>query len=773
MLYWADQLIADLEVDEVVINDSKTYSGSAHVGSLRGPVIHDILYRAALSAGKPARLFYGSDDYDALDAVPPSLSRERYEPYLGMPLCEIPAPDGSDRSYASYFYDEFMAVQHKLGIFPTPYRMSELYRSGQMNEAIRVILDHAAEVRKIYLEVSNSDRAEDWYPFNPICEHCGRIAMTQVYDWDGEKVHYRCAPDAMSYAQGCGHEGAVSPFDGNGKLPWKLEWAARWQVLGVNVEGAGMDHSIEGGAREVSEAVARRVFKTSPPTNIPYEFLLLEGGKMSSSKGIGFSAKAVAEALPPELLRYLLVRTRPRTAINFNLDQNSVPRLFDEFDTAADHYFMETNEPDQEWQKRLFELSQITYGEALRPLYRPRFMHVVTVCQIPGINVLKHFEQHKGAPLQPEEVSEVQSRIDYARLWLDQFAPENAVFVVQDRLPAEARGLSDVQRRFLDRFLDWFRSEEAPGGEAIHKAIYDLAMALELKPGQAFQVIYRTILGRTSGPRAGDLLAALDREFVLRRLQQAQNIQFLSTATFQVIEKRHDAHYGQTLHIAPEVMAQFPGLRIGVALIEAVQVGNSDDVQQTLMTKISDEIMTRYQGVNIGSLERIQAYRAIYRAFGVDPSKRNPSAEGLLRRVVRGRGLPEINNVVDAYNLASVETQIPMAAYDADHLSLPLNLRFAAGGEQIEPIGGGDPQKIESGELIYADQERVICWDFNHRDAEFSKIGAGTRRVLLLVDGCEVTPVEDVQDALDLAVSRIIRFAGGTLISSALIYQQA
>ena len=173
VLYWADQLVADLDVDEIILNDSKTYSGNAHVGSLRGPVIHDVIYRAALAASHSAKFLYGSDDYDAFDAVPPSLSRELYEPYLGKPLCVVPSPDGSDRSYAQYFYDEFMAVQHLLGIHPTAYRMSDLYRSGQMNDVIRTVLENAAEVRAIYLEVSNSERADDWHPFNPICENCG------------------------------------------------------------------------------------------------------------------------------------------------------------------------------------------------------------------------------------------------------------------------------------------------------------------------------------------------------------------------------------------------------------------------------------------------------------------------------------------------------------------------------------------------------------------------------------------------------------------------
>jgi lysyl-tRNA synthetase class 1 len=770
--YWADQLVADLQVEQVVINDSKTYSGSAHVGSLRGPVIHDVIYRAALDAGKSAQFLYGSDDYDALDAVPPSLSAELYQPYLGKPLCAIPAPDGSSRSYAEYFYDEFMAVQNALGIFPTPYRMSDLYRSGRMNGVIRTLLEHAETIRQIYLEVSNSEREADWYPFNPICENCGRIAMTRVYRFDGEQVYYRCDPDAMDYAKGCGYEGAVSPFDGNGKLPWKLEWAARWQVLGVNVEGAGMDHSIEGGSREVAEAVARRVFQAEPPANIPYEFLLLEGGKMSSSKGIGFAAREVAEALPAELLRYLLVRTRPRTAINFNLDKDAVPRLFDEFDTAAANYFQETNEPDEAWQKRIYELAQINYREPIQRLYRPRFTHLVTVAQIPGLNALKHFEEHKGAPLLPQEVTEIHKRMDYARIWLERFAPDSAIVVIRDTVPQEARNLTADQRAFLAAFLDWYRAQSAPSGEQIHKAIYDIATSGGLKPGQAFQVIYRAFLGRTSGPRAGELLAALEPDLVLKRLQQVENVQFLASAPYQIRERRADARYGDVLHIHADVMAQFPDLRIGVARIEGAVAGEKHDDLEALKAKTAEELARQYQGINLGSLERIKAYREIYRAFGVDPGKRSSSAEALLRAVTRGRALPTINTVVDAYNLTSAETMIPMAAYDAGLITFPVELRFAQAGDGIVPIGATETQPVEAGELVYADQQGVICWDFNYRDADRTKITPATRDVLLFVDGCSATTVAEVQDALDLAISRIIRYAGGRLAFAALIFQE-
>ena len=342
--------------------------------------------------------------------------------------------------------------------------------------------------------------------------------MTRVHRFDGQRVHYRCEPGAMRYASGCGHEGAVAPWDGAGKLPWKLEWAARWQVLGVNFEGAGSDHSIAGGSRDVADAISRRVFGAEPPANLPYEFLLLEGGKMSSSKGIGLSAREASEALPAQQLRWLQVRTRPRTAINFNLGDNAIPRLFDDFDVAAERYRAGSAE---DWQRRQFELAQVRRDPEAMSGYRPRFSHVVTISQMPGVDAESYFSQHKGAPLLPAERDELQERIAYARIWLDRFAPAKARFEVQARLPAEVGSLDAAQRRFLASFARWFAQAQLADGESIHAAIMDLARREGGGAGFAFRALYRIFLGRSSGPRAGEFLAALEPSFVRSRLNEA------------------------------------------------------------------------------------------------------------------------------------------------------------------------------------------------------------------------------------------------------------
>jgi lysyl-tRNA synthetase, class I len=207
-----------------------------------------------------------------------------------------------------------------------------------MNEHIDLFLKNAHLVRESYLQVSKAQRADNWYPFQVICEKCQKIATTVTTDYNGTEVFYTCQPNATDWVKGCGHSGWISPFDGNGKLPWKVEWVAKWQVVGVTIEMAGKDHSQKGGSRDVANSISRKVLNKQPPMHSAYEFILINGTKMSSSKGVGASAKEVADLLPPELLRFLMLRTQPRTAINFSPNYETTTRLFRDYDNLIDKY---------------------------------------------------------------------------------------------------------------------------------------------------------------------------------------------------------------------------------------------------------------------------------------------------------------------------------------------------------------------------------------------------------------------------------------------------
>lgn len=765
--YWADKKIAESSANIIVINDSKTLSGAAHVGSLRGPIVHDVLYRAAVRAHRAVRYLFGSDDYDPFDAVPPSVPTE-FSKYLGMPLCNVPSPDGSDRSYSRFFEDEFFGVISELGITPEYYYMSDIYRSGDVNDTIQTLLDNAETVREQYYIASNAELPSNWYPFHVICENCGKIATTRVYDWDGQKVHYVCETDRVDYTNGCKHSGVISPYDGSGKLPWKMEWIAQWELFGVNLEGAGMDHNVAGGSRDVAEAVYRAVYEKNPPLNEPYEFLLIGKRKMSSSKGIGYSAREVANILPPELIRFLITRTRPRSTINFQIEDAAIPRLYDQYDATRNDY---VSGKLDDVEKISFEQSQVDFPVSIEPMYFPRFTHVATVVQIPDVDVERHFATHKGSQLTVQETEELKKRIYYSKVWLDSVAPEDAVVRVKSSIPEIARKLSQIQMAFLSNLKTLFEQDKELSGEVIHRAIYDLIASDSIDKFQAFEAIYKAFTGTNKGPRAGELLSTLNNQFIVQRIQEVEMSQYVGTAKIHVVERRRDAAYRDIFRLNHAVLDKYPDLRIGVALIRGVTVSKASAELEQLKDDISSSLKEKYADTNLGELPRIKAYRDIYRGFGVDPKSRNPSAEALLRRITRGQGIYNINNVVDAYNITSAEAMIPMAAYDYDNVTTPVDLRFATDGEKHLAIGNKEVTILEAGELVYSDQEKVMCQDFNYRDSQYTMITPSTKNVLLFVDGCGVIPHEEVQTIVERTIARIIKFAGGEIDFQAYIYQ--
>ncbi|HET7636414.1 MAG TPA: lysine--tRNA ligase [Candidatus Limnocylindria bacterium] len=526
-MFWADEVAAAAQGDQVV-NDSKTPSGTIHVGALRGVVIHDVLTRALRDKGLPARFLYGIDDLDPMDSASLA-SREGVAEHMGRPLADVPAPRGSQHpSWARHFAASFLETFERLGIHPEFYWASEQYRAGLFDGFIREALDSAAEVRRIYREVSKVRHGDDWHPVQVICERCGRIGTTLVDDWDGETVHYRCLPDFVSWATGCGHSGRVSPFGGRAKLPWNLHWVAKWRLFGVTVEAAGKDLSTRGGSRDRSDALARQVFRVEPPRNVPYEFLTIGGRKMKSSAGTGAAAHAMVELLPPELIRFLMLRYRPQAAIEFDPSGETVPRLFDEYDswvTEAVAGPSEGADPEESaHRRRVVELSQLP-GHELPTYFLPPFVQVATYSQMPGATpqvVAEQIGRHRGAPLSGAELHELEARLSTAERWLPEWAPERIRFrVALDDLPEETAALTEQQRSYLEKLADTLEAVESWDGEALQTVIFDGARGAELSANRAFNAIYTAFLGRGSGPRAGWLLASLDREFVVDRLRVA------------------------------------------------------------------------------------------------------------------------------------------------------------------------------------------------------------------------------------------------------------
>jgi lysyl-tRNA synthetase class 1 len=339
-------------------------------------------------------------------------------------------------------------------------------------------------------------------------------------------VRYACRADLVTWATGCGNEGETSPFGGRAKLPYNVDWAAKWDLFGVTIEPAGKDLSTAGGSRDRSDAIAREVFGNEPPRNVPYEFLNIGGRKMSTSKGLGASATQIADVIPPEQLRLLFLRPKPNTAIEFDPDgTDAIPRLFDESDrlaAATDGREVRGELPPDH--ARLFAAIQVEPDAdvaAEAAAYRPAFSHLALLEQIPGVDVDERVIAEKGAPLTARETALLAERRAAARAWLATYAPDAARIAVRDELPSEAAALTEAQAAYLRAVADAAESAIPTSGEAWQSVIFDTAKQLGLPAGDAFRAVYLAFLGRTNGPRAGWLLASLEAGFVLGRLRDA------------------------------------------------------------------------------------------------------------------------------------------------------------------------------------------------------------------------------------------------------------
>jgi len=230
--------------------------------------------------------------------------------------------------------------------------------------------------------------------------------------------------------------------------------------------------------------------------------------------------------ISPEQLRLLFLRPRPNTAIEFDpAGTDAIPRLFDESDRlAAATAGREVRGELPPHHDRVFTYSLVEPDAdvaAEAAAYRPAFSHLALLEQIPGIDVIERVTAEKGSPLTDREAGTLDQRRAAARAWLEAYAPDSARLAVhRDRLPDRIAEADDAQRAYLGALASAL-ADVTWDGESVQATIFATAAEHGLPAGRAFAALYLAFLGRPSGPRAGWLLAALDRSFVLDRLREA------------------------------------------------------------------------------------------------------------------------------------------------------------------------------------------------------------------------------------------------------------
>ncbi len=525
-MFWADRIAdeiikrygGDIKAGkQLIIRDEKTLSGRVHVGSMRGVAIHGAVSEALTKRGVEHTYYYELNDFDPMDGFPVYLPEE-FKQYLGKPLYTIPSPDGEAKNFAEYFGNDFVSAITHAGFAPQYYHATELYLAGKMDEVIYDALKKADTIRAIYKEVSGSVKKEGWLPINVICPQCGKLSTTVATDFDTETVQVNCYKTTVDWTEGCGFEGRVSPFGGKAKLPWKVEWAAKWKVRGVMIEGGGKDHATRGGSRDVANHISREVFNYEPPFDIPYEFILFGGQKMSSSKGRGSSAREVADLLPSKIFRLLLLGKDINQQSNFDPEGDTISTLYDQYDKLAENYWAGAGDD----YSRLFEMIHPPEGTPAW-MFLLRFSQVAFLVQMPHLIMLEEAKKIKTGPLTKDEEIEIAERAQYALRWLQSYAPEKFVFKLQETLPDAADTLSAAQKEALGALGKDLEIDYPTSGEVMHGIIRAIPArpGMSVAPKDFFAAIYTVFLAKESGPQAGWFLAALPKDFVVKRLKEA------------------------------------------------------------------------------------------------------------------------------------------------------------------------------------------------------------------------------------------------------------
>ncbi len=507
-MQWLNNIVDDVlekhPEGEILIESGSSPSGTYHLGHLRELVTCDAILLEIQRRGREARHIQFVDDLDVFRKVPVNLPND-YEAHLGFPLSDIPAPDGSKGSMADFFLQGLVDACQVLGVDVEYIRAHEKYRSGWYVPAIERSLEHVPEAKHALETVSGRQLDEHWSPIQVMED--GRLKKRAFVSLNKDAK-------TLAYKDVEGKVQTIAYDKGDVKLDWRLDWPGRWWLQNVAVEPSGRDHMTKGGSYDTGVQIVREVYGSEPPYPVAYDFINMVGDtkKMSASKGTGLDAMQGAQLMPPEVVRYFILRSPPSKRLYFD-PVNGVVQLMDEFAEFA----AKANKTESEAQ--LWHIC--TRGSEERSVSRVPFSHLVTSYQAAlkdvnaTLNVMRRTEH---ADLVDQDEAIIKSEIKFIDTWLATRAPEEVKFTLVEQV--ERSRFTPGQQELLAQLAEIIA--EAPkdaDGEWFHKAIYEIKESADLDPKELFSALYLALIGKESGPRAGWFLSLLPRDWLIKRLK--------------------------------------------------------------------------------------------------------------------------------------------------------------------------------------------------------------------------------------------------------------
>lgn len=203
------------------------------------------------------------------------------------------------------------------------------------------------------------------------------------------------------------------------------------------------------------------------------------------------------------------------------------------------------------------------------------------------------------------------------------------------------------------------------------------------------------------------------------------------------------------ISIEAKVLEKYPNMEIGY-LIAQISVKKSDPFVESLKEGLRGYLQKEgIHATNFAVHPSIALWRKIYEEdFQVKAKIYPSSVEALVRRVVTGKEIWNISNIVDLYNCSSIISLLPMGGYDLNKISGDIIIRYAYEGESFLGLGAKEKIAARSHHLVYADDKRILCWLWNHKDAAETCIDASSKYILFFIDSFDNDKVQVVLQQL-------------------------
>ncbi len=489
--FWADALADRIikekgDKEEYVCASGITPSGQVHIGNFREVITTDMVVRALRDKGKNVKFIYSWDDFDRFRKVPKGVDKS-YEKYLGMPISDIPSPSDEKLSYSEYNEKQFEKSLDKVYIEPQFIYQNKMNKKSAYADLIKIALEKKDAIVEILNKYRKEPLKKDWLPIMIYCDKCKKDT-TKIISHEGYNVSYECE---------CGFK---ETFDirkkGIVSIRWRVDWPLRWAFESVDFEPGGIDHSVHGGSYTTAKEISRQIFNFEPPIYQFYEWIGIKGGKaFASSTGNAMTLDEVEEIYEPEVLRFLFVGTKPKSAFDISFD-NDVIKNYEDFDMLEKKYFEGNANPKE---KRMYEMSVVNVPQ--KNPERKGFRHLVSLVQLEKTNDLNEASKKRAVKV---------------KNWIEKHAGEDIKFKVKTELE---ENFNIKEKKALEKLTTILEEKKYNDEKELFGRFYEILEETGMDNKEFFNLAYKTIIGKTKGPRLASLILTVGQEKIIKLLK--------------------------------------------------------------------------------------------------------------------------------------------------------------------------------------------------------------------------------------------------------------